>query len=151
MEFNEWIKVEDDTKQLIEYPYPKSTNTTVIRDTGRWMKEDVKIELYGKDTVREYINDCSNFTIKNGAYRSSRVCLDVDAVAFNSYGGNRMVRLGSVIGYFGAFGDGPREFALLVHKGLVDRHTLRGQGDGMSCRAGRRTGGFLSGAAAGEA
>lgn len=59
----EWVEEPDETMQVIEYKYPTfhandSDKPLKIRSTGRWMKEDVSIEPYGKSRVRYDIYPC---------------------------------------------------------------------------------------------
>lgn len=62
MLLQEWVKIPDDSKQVINYQYPSfnanNDNSIRITDTGRWLKEDVSIELHGKDYKWYEINDC---------------------------------------------------------------------------------------------
>ena len=62
MLLQEWVSVPDDSKQVINYQYPSfnanNDNTIRITDTGRWLKEDVSIEPYGKDHIRFDIYNC---------------------------------------------------------------------------------------------
>ena len=81
MELHEWIAVPDKTRQLITFPYPTHNashprdivevkpaliqpyhsdlpEVTHIVNTGLWMKEDITIEPYRKDSIVKYINPC---------------------------------------------------------------------------------------------
>lgn len=81
MELHEWIAVPDKTKQLIDFPYPTHNasypqdvvevkpaliqpyhsplpEVTKITNTGLWMKEDITIEPYAKNSIVQYISPC---------------------------------------------------------------------------------------------
>lgn len=62
MLLQEWTKVPDETLQVINYNFQthnaNDDNTIKITDTGRWMKEDVSIEPYGKGGLRFDIYPC---------------------------------------------------------------------------------------------